>query len=257
MDQNRAGAERVDANYHNARALVHSFPDKAVELIALNCEYDLIRQYIAIASHSREGKPHQPVRNIPNEYSALEPPFPTTSSTSSQHSTSPTSPLNNTRFSRSRGNTNVLPPSPAPTSSTRKSSARPEYIIVIVNGPTPECKLSMRNVSTEHSVIREDIVQKRLDDSAHVEEIPNGPIKMPYHGVPGGVLTSYCQATLTWRRNSSTSFKTHETTFYMVQDDIDSDILLGEADSGQTNHFNTGSCFSITLRAHAKLIFVF
>jgi hypothetical protein len=100
----------------------------------------------------------------------------------------------------------------------------------------------MRTVSTEHSVIRQNIVKTRLRDNVHVEEIQNGPVHTPYQSAPNGVLTSYYQTQLTWRRDSS--WKTHEAIFYLVQDDIDSDILLGEADSGEG--FNTSSYYILS-----------
>lgn len=224
----RAGDKDIHANYPIARRLVEEFPEKAIELIATACEYHEISKAFTVAGHARG--PNAPIVNARNQYSAFEAPFASASSASSQHSASPKSPPITSRYPRSRANTAALPPSPAPTSSTGHSSNRPDYVNVPIGG-TKECQLSMRRVSIKHSVIRQSIVDRRLRDHYQVEPIPTGPIWFSYQGAPNGVLTSCFQTDLTWRRPPS--WKTHMATVYLVQDDINSDILLGEADSGE------------------------
>lgn len=223
--EHRAGDAKIDANYPIARKLVETFPEKAIELIVSTCEYQQISTALAVAGHARSLK--SPNVNARDQYSVLEAPFPSASFTSSQHSASPKSPPITSRYPRSRANTAALPPSPAPTSSTGQSSNRPEYINIPIGG-TKECQLSMRKVPTEHSVIRQSIVDRRLRNHCEVEEIANGPMFLPFQS---GVLRSCFRTDLTWRR--SPSYKTHMATFYIVQEDIDFDILLGEADSGE------------------------
>jgi hypothetical protein len=230
------GAQRIDANYPIARRLVEAYPEKAIELIATTIDYDEINKHFAVASHSKSNS--APIVNARNACSALERPYAPASSTSSQHSASPKSPPITPRFNRFRGNQSVVPPSPPSTSSTGRSSNRPEYINVPV-GATKEQKLSIRKVSIEHSVICQSIVD-RLGDIANIEPIQDGSLHTPYQDAPNGFLISYHQIELTWRRDDS--HKTHMTTFYIVEDIIDADILLGEADSGEglttSSYFN-------------------
>lgn len=206
---------------------METFPEKAIELIVSTCEYRDISTALAVAGHANARSLNTPNINERNQYSVLEPPFRSASSTSSQHSASPKSPLATSRYPRSRANTAALPPSPAPTSSTGLSSNRPEYVNVPIGG-NKECRLSMRKVQTEHSVIRQSIVDTRLGEDYLVEQIPNGPMFLP---LQGRILTSCSKIDLTWRR--APSWKTHTATFYLVQEDIDSDIWLGEVDSGE------------------------
>ncbi|QDS67801.1 hypothetical protein FKW77_006922 [Venturia effusa] len=226
----RAGDAKIDANYPIARKLVETFPEKAIELIVSTCEYHEISKSLAVAGHARSL--NAPIVNARNQYSALEAPFrpSSSSSASSHHSGAPKPSPVTSRYPRSRANTTsaVLPPSPAPTSSTGQSSNRPEYINVPIGG-NKECQLSMRNSPLQHSVIRESVVDRQLKGYYEVEENPNGPFCSPIPGAQNAVLNSFID--LTWRR--AHSYKTHMARVYLVQEDIDFDILLGEADSGE------------------------
>jgi hypothetical protein len=204
--------EKYQANYQSAKALVLTFPEKAIELIASTCEFNEINSCITIASLSSDKNPIMNARHGINN--TLDSRFPSTSSTSSRHSGSSKS--------------------PASTSSTTQSSTRPDYINIPIRGR--ECKLAMRTVSTENSIIRQDIVVSRLsgDDNVLVEPTQDGPVHTPYQN---RILTSDYQIELTWRRDGS--YKTHVAVFYLVTDDIDSDVLLGDADLGGS--FNTSA----------------
>ncbi|KAF2436139.1 hypothetical protein EJ08DRAFT_227833 [Tothia fuscella] len=216
----------LDANWSKAELLVQTYPFKAVELIASTCSYEEITKSITIGRHGHRASDSFTAVSAENEYSALRPPF--NSPPNSQQSGSP--PVNSRDFRRPPTR---APPSPAPTASTSKSSTAPEYVVIICDGQAGstirECRLSMRTGLTELSTIRTDIVRDRLGECVSIEPIPTGPVSIHYPGAHGAMLSHY-QARLTWRR--SNSHRTHETTFFMVSNDFDSDILLGDVDSG-------------------------
>ena len=87
----------------------------------------------------------------------------------------------------------------------------------------------MKRAAVSHSLIRQDVVQERLDMEDDCEE---ACIDVPYGETR---LTCRYKVAMTWIRPSPGTNKTHETVFYLVAnvDEMDVDILLGTADSGE------------------------
>jgi hypothetical protein len=224
-------SHKIYTNYTHAEQLVRHFPNEAIDLIARKCELQEIVELGALAGRKYGIGPYEPL-GLESEYKSFGPP-PNTSSTESQQSVSPPNvqryPHRSPQSSR-----HALPPSPS-TSSSRKSpltKSRPEYIIIVANGPeddpVQEHTLSVGKVSVNFNVISEEVVRTRLYDGVAIEENSHGSISLQLPGVPGGVLQSSEQVTLTWRRPMA--HRTHQTLFYLVPNEIDTDVLLGYTD---------------------------
>jgi hypothetical protein len=229
----------ASASYPHAQDLVEEFADVAAWLLATTCDY---RDIVEILTEARK-RGQRKASSSGSDYKALEPAL----ATSPVHSHQSVSPPNIQRFRprTPQNSRSALPPSPAPTSSsTGKSSipkAHAEYVVVLADGSTDdqiqEHKLSMRKAPIPSSLIREDIVRTRLCDGVSVESITNAPISLECPTTPNGFLSSSYRVTLTWRR--TTSYKTHETLFYLVSGEINVDILLGYPDSGEGSSYIT------------------
>lgn len=222
-------SRKIYANYPHAEQLVKQFPNEAIDLIAQTCELQEIVDSITLACQKFGRNPYEPL-SPKSEYKSFG-----SSPTDSQQSVSPPSvpryPLRRPQQSRP-----ALPPSPARTSSSSispLSKSRTEYIIIVADGPEDdlEHKLSMRQAPVNFSVISQDVVRTRLHDGVSIKEIPQGSISLQHPGVSGSVLLSSEQVTLTWRRPPSR--RTHETSFYLVSNEIDVDILLGHTDPAE------------------------
>jgi hypothetical protein len=224
-------------DHFHVRALVVNWPEEAIKLIA--------KAYIAkdIATRVRvlcelHGKDYEEViSHITNGDEVCDlSPLRSPTAAGLANNASPRLPPNNQGLPFGIPHQNFsLPPSPSLTSSTNKSISA-EYIIILVSGVAHT--VSMKSGFTHYSFIGEDIVRDRFH--AVVKDCLI-PVSVGYIGVIGSMLTAYQEVSLTWHRTDSA--KTHHTTFYLVSNLGDTDVLLG-------NDLSNGLYYSPPFNTH-------
>jgi hypothetical protein len=231
------------SKYTHAKALVTSFPDSAIDFIARVCDPVEVTNLVCI---SCKGDPQiyleimtrtnsDKVTELPRRRSPMD------ARRSNNASTMSLRDIQRLPFGL-QDPTLSYPPSPALTASTSKSrplTASTEIITVFAGSPLRSYPLSMKAGFTHVSFIRKELFQDRfLDVLVENCRRPGGQVSVQYNDVPSKILFAKEEVSLTWQRNSS--LKTHHTTFYLVSN-LDTDILIGDLDSGCGSQLSNGS----------------
>lgn len=217
---------------HAASVLVTRFPEKAIELIADNCDRDLVAVFIRKACKGQrldigtvmslgEGTVNSqlPVRTNPS----VNP--------NHRHASllgNPTSPLSPPPSSQASS-----PFQASPLNRPRSSSGNNEVVFALTQGYPPTKPLNARHAPRSYNLINQEIARERLQ--LQLQPLEN-PQQIPYnHGYI--MVSEYVD--LTWMRNSAD--KTHENTFFLVSM-LEPDLVFGELNYEDLSQLHNGSC---------------
>lgn len=206
--------------YRHARCLVETFPDKAIEFLAHQCDFNMVAHCLQEACDRRQLDYHAVLSSV-GSVSGFQS-YPPRTPQGPQGSRRPT-----LTDGRDRPTRPYSPPSSSQASSpiltsplTQLALTNEVELIHVFNLNHDPKKFNMRSDPQSYSLICEDSVRDRLRLSPEALQSP-----LPFRYNDAHLEASHI-VSLTWMRTNSK--RTHETTFVVVRSDLlDVDLLIG------------------------------